>query len=106
VFVVLPALGLVAFPPGFHLGLFTFPPAFSHSRPPTPTGILPGGEPPDPPRRLAEPRRGRASGSRQTNWTHLVATALLVAVFGVWIARFEGAFGGPVPVRSAWSVTR
>jgi hypothetical protein len=34
------------------------------------------------------------------------AAVLLIAVFGVWIARFGGAFGGPVSVRSAWTATR
>jgi hypothetical protein len=33
-----------------------------------------------------------------------LAGALLVATVGVWIARFEGAFGGPVSVRSARSL--
>ena len=36
----------------------------------------------------------------------IAAAAILIAVFGVWIARFAGAFGGPVPVRSAWAATR
>jgi hypothetical protein len=30
----------------------------------------------------------------------VVGTALLIATFGVWLARFAGAFGGPVPVTS------
>lgn len=45
----------------------------------------------------AEPPRPAA-----TWWTSraatLVASALLVIVLGVWLARFAGYFGGPVPV--------
>jgi hypothetical protein len=33
-------------------------------------------------------------------WLTPGAWALLVLVFGVWLSRFFGAFGGPVPVRS------
>jgi len=36
----------------------------------------------------------------------IAAAAILFAVLGVWIARFGGAFGGPVPVRSAWTAIR
>jgi hypothetical protein len=41
---------------------------------------------------------------RRSFWTQplgtLVATVLLVAVVGVWLARFAGHLGGPVPVQS------
>jgi hypothetical protein len=35
-----------------------------------------------------------------TRWLNLAAWFLFLLVFGVWVARFFGAFGGPVPVRS------
>ena len=34
-----------------------------------------------------------------------LASVLLIAVLGVWIARFAGYFGGPVPVQSIASLT-
>jgi hypothetical protein len=37
-----------------------------------------------------------AAGS--SRWFELSAVVLLVLLIGVWIARFLGAFGGPVPV--------
>lgn len=53
----------------------------------------------------------RAPGPRartRINWTGrgttTVAVALLVLIFGVWLARFAGYFGGPAPVMTlrAW----
>lgn len=42
--------------------------------------------------------------SRGVEWTlATIATALVALLVVVWIARFHGAFGGPVPVRSLWS---
>jgi len=49
-----------------------------------------------------------ARAARRFNWTGrgttTVALALLVLTFGVWLARFAGYFGGPVPVMTlrAW----
>lgn len=44
--------------------------------------------------------RGRwaASESAQGRWITRIGLVLVVAMLGVWIARFLGAFGGPVPV--------
>ena len=46
----------------------------------------------------------RNATPRQSFWTKpavtALATLLLVAVIGVWLARFAGYFGGPVEVRS------
>ena len=39
-----------------------------------------------------------ASESLRGRWVTAVAVALGAAMVGVWIARFFGAFGGPVPV--------
>ena len=48
--------------------------------------------------------RGAELVSTPAWWTGrvvtLLATALLVAVVGVWLLRFAGWFGGPVPVQS------
>jgi hypothetical protein len=50
----------------------------------------------------------RSRSASRINWTGrgttTVALALLVLTFGVWLARFAGYFGGPVPVTSlrAW----
>jgi Protein of unknown function (DUF2752) len=45
--------------------------------------------------------RSRALGVPSQRLANLAAAALLGAVIGVWVARFEGAFGGPVKVLSA-----
>lgn len=59
--------------------------------------------------------RGPRPTSAPRSWLNgrvvtLLAWVLLVLVLGVWIARFFGAFGGPVPVRTiapwARTVTR
>lgn len=44
--------------------------------------------------------RGRwaASETAQGKWITRVGLVLVVAMLGLWIARFFGAFGGPVPV--------
>jgi hypothetical protein len=47
--------------------------------------------------RVARSRRGRIT-AREGTWVMVLATVLLVALIGVWAARFFGAFGGPVPV--------
>jgi hypothetical protein len=39
-----------------------------------------------------------AAESLRTRWVTVIAGALFVALFGVWVARFFGAFGGPVAV--------
>lgn len=44
----------------------------------------------------AAPDRSFVSGRLFT----ALGSVLLVAVFGLWIARFAGAFGGPVPVKT------
>lgn len=42
--------------------------------------------------------------SRGVEWTlATIATVLVALLVVVWVARFHGAFGGPVPVRSLWS---
>jgi hypothetical protein len=42
--------------------------------------------------------------SRALEWTlATIATVLVALLVVVWVARFHGAFGGPVPVRSLWS---
>jgi hypothetical protein len=82
VFVVLPALFV----------FLTFPPAHHRRSPPR-------GQAPVTPSAASQ---GLGAGKLRL----LFSVAILVAVFGVWIARFAGAFGGPVPVRSAWTVTR
>jgi hypothetical protein len=43
-------------------------------------------------------------GSRRDAWISALATLLLLALIGVWSARFFGAFGGPVSVAAPfWS---
>jgi hypothetical protein len=42
--------------------------------------------------------RVAAAESVQGTWTTRLSTALAAVLLGVWIARFLGAFGGPVPV--------
>ena len=55
---------------------------------------------------VRDPRLKRAPA--RFNWTGrgttLFAAALVVLTFGVWLARFAGYFGGPVPVTTlrAW----
>ena len=55
---------------------------------------------------LRDPRGARST--KRFNWTGrgttTVALAVLVLTFGVWLARFAGYFGGPVPVTTlrAW----
>ena len=115
------------------VGLVTFPPTRPHRNPPrgqapeTPSaasqslgaGSLrslgtrdtarwrwspPRGEPPGPP---ATPRKAsaRARFAREETRT-VAAAAILIAVVGVWLARFGGAFGGPVAVRAGWTAIR
>jgi len=44
-------------------------------------------------------RTGRAFGTGRTPRTlELVGAALVILLFGVWVARFAGCFGGPVSV--------
>jgi hypothetical protein len=51
---------------------------------------------------LLELVRGPPSRPQRLNWSSrgvsVVAIFLLVASLGVWLARFSGYFGGPVPV--------
>ena len=53
--------------------------------------------------------RGPSAARRRTWFTRRGVTValwiLLAIVLGVWIARFFGAFGGPVPVRTVWPVS-
>jgi hypothetical protein len=49
---------------------------------------------------VAGPERSRARLRFTGRWVTPAAWALLALVLGVWLARFFGAFGGPVPVRS------
>lgn len=42
--------------------------------------------------------RKAAAESLQGKWVTRFAVVLAIAMVGVWIARFFGAFGGPVPV--------
>lgn len=54
---------------------------------------------------LRDPERPRArSRHSSTRAVSLLALALLVLTLGVWLLRFAGYFGGPVPVTSlhAW----
>jgi hypothetical protein len=36
-------------------------------------------------------------------WLAVASGSLLVLLLGVWVARFGGALGGPVPVRTLWA---
>lgn len=48
--------------------------------------------------------RFRSFESARGRWTTVFAAAFAALFFAVWVARFFGAFGGPVPVSSpAWS---
>lgn len=51
---------------------------------------------------VREPSLPGAAAPPRYRWNSravsVVATALLIATLGVWLARFGGAFGGPVPV--------
>jgi hypothetical protein len=49
---------------------------------------------------VAGPERSRRRLRFTGRWVNPIAWALLALVFGVWLARFFGAFGGPVPVHS------
>jgi len=52
-------------------------------------------------REPSEPGAEARPGFRwNTRAVSIVATALLIVTLGVWLARFAGAFGGPVPVTS------
>ncbi|HVU01944.1 MAG TPA: DUF2752 domain-containing protein [Polyangiaceae bacterium] len=51
-------------------------------------------------------RKGNASSRTRELGFAFAGSALLVAMLGVWVARFGGAFGGPVPVNSIWSAMR
>lgn len=55
-----------------------------------------------------ERRRRAASFKWSSRGVSVVAMFLLVASLGVWLARFAGYFGGPVPVTtlSAWLAAR
>lgn len=48
--------------------------------------------------------RGSAAKSgddaKRARWTARLGAALLIALLGVWVLRFFGVFGGPVPVKS------
>jgi hypothetical protein len=52
---------------------------------------------------LAAFRATRPQGARSGSWIIIGASTLLVLLLGVWVARFGGAFGGPVPVRTLWA---
>jgi Protein of unknown function (DUF2752) len=49
---------------------------------------------------VAGARRLPARVRWSSRWLNPLAWALLCLVLGVWVARFFGAFGGPVPVNS------
>lgn len=53
---------------------------------------------------LREPASATTPAPSRFRWSTrtvtIVSGALLVATLGVWLARFGGAFGGPVPVTS------
>jgi hypothetical protein len=38
--------------------------------------------------------------TRRARWTTRIGAALLIALLSVWVVRFFGVFGGPVPVQS------
>ena len=48
----------------------------------------------------ARPLLRRSDAARAERAVTAIAAALFVSFIAVWIARFDGAFGGPVPVRS------
>jgi hypothetical protein len=43
-------------------------------------------------------RTGAWGGSMSKRWLRVLAMTIAVLMFAVWIARFVGAFGGPVRV--------
>lgn len=43
---------------------------------------------------------GRGDDARRARWTTRLGATLLVLLLAVWIVRFFGVFGGPVPVKS------
>lgn len=51
---------------------------------------------------VAGPERRLFRLRLSARWVTPAAWALFVLVFGVWLARFFGAFGGPVPVHPVW----
>jgi hypothetical protein len=46
--------------------------------------------------------RNQPNEGRSSRWLMRASVALLIAFFGLWLARFAGAFGGPVSVRAFW----
>jgi hypothetical protein len=50
-----------------------------------------------PPRASA---RSVAGARRRARWLDAVLALIVVLIVGVWLSRFGGAFGGPVPVTS------
>jgi hypothetical protein len=46
------------------------------------------------------PSARRGDDTRRARWTTRIGAALLFGLLGVWMLRFVGVFGGPVPVQS------
>ena len=46
------------------------------------------------------PSARRGDDTRRARWTTRIGGALLIALLAVWLVRFFGVFGGPVPVAS------
>jgi hypothetical protein len=46
------------------------------------------------------PSARRGDDTQRARWTTRIGAALLIGLLSVWVVRFFGAFGGPVPVQS------